>query len=120
MIVAGLGCSSRASPDEMRALLEALVQGHHLARIACLQARAAQLDPLARAFGVPLLAVPRRALAGIVTPTQAARIQAQFGTGSVAEACALLGAGRGARIVAARQVSDLGRATCALAEGRTQ
>lgn len=117
MIVAGIGCTSRATRAEIRALLAQMAQGQNLTKLACLEMRAPQVLPLAHALNLPLLALPRAALAGIATPTQSDRIEAAFGTGSVAEACALLGAGTGARIVAIRQISSAGHATCALAEG---
>ena len=117
MIVAGIGCTSRATLAEMSAIVAQMAQGRSLAKLACLEMRAPQVLPLARALNLPLLALPRAALAGIATPTQSARIDAEFGTGSVAEACALLGAGTGAQIVAIRQISGAGQATCALAEG---
>ena len=42
----------------------------------------------------------------------------RYGTGSVAEATALLAAGKGARLIAPRVVSSDGMATCAIAEGK--
>jgi cobalt-precorrin 5A hydrolase len=62
------------------------------------------------------LAVTGVAVAGVATPTQAPRVQALYGTGSVAEAAALVGAGPGARLVTPRQV--IGGVTIAVAEGR--
>jgi cobalt-precorrin 5A hydrolase len=120
MIVAGIGCTSRATLAEMRALLEQMTRGRAPARIACLEGRAHMLAPLAQALDLPLVPLPRAALRGISTPTTSGRVMAEFGTGSVAEACALAGAGTGAAIVALRQTSDAGQATCALAEGMTE
>lgn len=117
MIVAGIGCSGRATLPELRALLVEVAQGCIPGMIACLEGRAAQIGPLALEMGLPLVALPRDALRGVATPSQSDRIMAGFGTGSVAEACAILGAGHGARIICARHLSPIGQATCALAEG---
>jgi cobalt-precorrin 5A hydrolase len=54
-------------------------------------------------------------VAGVVTPSQSARVQALFGTGSLAEAAALVAAGPNARLLAAKTTSPCGRATCAIA-----
>lgn len=74
----------------------------------------------ARLLGLDLDFLPREALAaamtGVVTPSAAA--QARFGVASVAEAAALAGAGRGARLVLAR-VAAAG-ATCAIARGEEE
>ena len=60
--------------------------------------------------------IPRTALNGISTPTRSARILARYGTGSIAEACALVAAGPAARIILPRVVSADGCATAALAQ----
>jgi cobalt-precorrin 5A hydrolase len=117
MIVAGIGCTSRVTLAELQALLQQMTLERKLARIVCLEARAPLIAPLAQVLDLPLLTLPRAALRGISTPTISPRVMDDFGTGSVAEACALLGAGRAARIVAFRARSDMGQATCALAEG---
>ena len=114
MIVAGIGCSSRAEPATLRGLL---AEATGVTALACPEARRGQVAPLAEALGLPLIALPRAALAGIATFTQSARSRATYGTGSVAEACALVAAGPGARLIRVRVVSDDGQATCALAEG---
>jgi cobalt-precorrin 5A hydrolase len=56
-------------------------------------------------------------LAGIATPTQSERIKERVGTGSVAEAAALAAAGRRARLISTRAVSQDRMATAAIAEG---
>ncbi|MBO1328365.1 cobalamin biosynthesis protein [Acetobacter suratthaniensis] len=71
---------------------------------------------LARDHGLPVMGVDENRLAGVVTPTGSPRIQALFGTGSVAEATALLAAGHGAQIIVARIVSTDGTASAAWAE----
>lgn len=71
---------------------------------------------LAQAHGLPVIAVEETAVAGIKTHTHSARIEALFGTGSIAEATALLAAGDGARIIVSRIVSPDGTASAAVAE----
>ncbi|MCI2008387.1 MAG: cobalamin biosynthesis protein, partial [Acetobacter peroxydans] len=71
---------------------------------------------LAQAHGLPVIAVEDTAVAGIKTHTRSARIEALFGTGSIAEATALLAAGDGARIIVSRIVSPDGTASAAVAE----
>ncbi|MGP9791599.1 cobalamin biosynthesis protein [Roseinatronobacter sp. NSM] len=125
MIVAGFGCSSRAGAGSLRRLMAQMAQLGRVDALACLESRAALLAPVALAAGVPLITVQAHAIGGVETPTQSDRVRASFGTGSVAEACALVaaekrgGAGKrgGARIVLSRVVSDDGQATCALARG---
>lgn len=56
-------------------------------------------------------------LAGIETPTQSELVAEKFGTGSVAEAAALVAAGPRARLIATRAVSRDRTATAAIAEG---
>ena len=68
-------------------------------------------------MGVPLVALPAAALAGIRTQTFSSFSLAAHGTGSVAEASALIAAGEGARLLGPRQISPDRMATCALAQG---
>lgn len=105
--VAGIGMNSRAGADDIRA---ALGVAGPVDAVACLPARQAALAGL----GLPVVAVAD--VAGVVTPAQSARVMARFGTGCVAEALALRGAGRGARLVLGRQVVA-GCVTVAVAEG---
>ncbi len=111
--VAGFGMRAGAGPDSLRAAL-AMAGDGNLTALATIAERAAGLQPLADALALPLRIVP---VQGVVTPTQSTRVQARFGTGSVAEAAALAGAGKGARLVVLRVSSGDGMATCAVAEG---
>ncbi|MEM6304304.1 MAG: cobalamin biosynthesis protein [Pseudomonadota bacterium] len=74
----------------------------------------------AQALGVPGLGITAAELAQMITPTQSARIQDRFGTGSLAEAAALAAAGPRARLVVSRVVSSDGMATGALAEAEAE
>ena len=117
MIVAGFGFRSGVT---LAALQEALAlaggpQG--VTHLATLAAKAKGLEPLAQALALPVIAVPPEALRNVPTPTRSDRVKAMFGTGSVAEAAALVAAGSGARLRGPRAVSSDGTATTAIAEG---
>ena len=113
MRVAGLGFRAGAP---LTSLAEALDLAGPADALATIPGRAAApaILALARARGLPLLAVE---VAGIATPTQSPRVMALHRTGSVAEAAALAALAPGAQIVAARVTSQDGTATAAIAEG---
>ncbi|MGJ8616802.1 MAG: cobalamin biosynthesis protein [Sulfitobacter sp.] len=71
---------------------------------------------LAHVTKIPGMGVSQTDVAQMLTPTQSARIQDKFGTGSLAEAAALVAAGPGARLLAERVTSSDGMATAAIAE----
>lgn len=111
--VAGLGFRQSATIASLRDALaqvgvpDALATSRH-------KSEAPVIRELARALGLPLLAVD---VEGIPTPTQSARIIARHGTGSVAEAAALGALASGARLIHPRTLSQDRMATAALAEG---
>jgi cobalt-precorrin 5A hydrolase len=109
-VVAGFGGTSRATLDSYRNALAQAGRADVLAGLAVKQGVA----ELARDLGLPYVAVAQ--VAGTLTPTQSAASRKAHGTGSVAEACALLAAGPGAVLLGPRVVSDDGQATCALAQ----
>lgn len=117
MIAAGFGFRGAATVESLRDALERAAAGH---RVACLaapadKADAATLRSLAGTLGVPVVAVAAAALAATDTPSRSARVLAARGTGCVAEAAALVAAGRGARLLGPRVVSADRLATCAIA-----
>jgi cobalt-precorrin 5A hydrolase len=117
MIVAGFGFRSGVT---LAALEEALARAGGdagVTHLATLEAKAEGLAPLARKLALPVVTLPPGAVRGVVTLTQSDRVAALFGTGSVAEAVALVAAGPGARLRGVRAVSADGTATAALAEG---
>lgn len=117
MIVAGFGFRSGAT---LAALQDALARAggpDGVTHLATLAAKAAGLQPLAQTLELPLVALEPDGLRGIPTLTRSDRVQALFGTGSVAEAAALAVAGPGARLRGPRAVSSDGTATAAIAEG---
>lgn len=117
MIVAGFGCRASTTTESLAAALAAAAEGRSVDRLAAPADRIALLAPLARARGLPLVAVADDALSAIVTPTRSPVSLAARGTGSVAEAVALHAAGPNARLLTSRRISPDRRATCALAQG---
>ena len=119
MIVAGFGFRRAATVASLRA---ALARAGGAAGIAGLAAPADKVESaafraLARELGLPAHGVDSALLSDQQTPTRSAASLAARGTGSVAEAAALAAAGPGARLIAVRQTSADGMATCALAKG---
>ncbi len=80
------------------------------------KAREKVFRELAQVMGVPGIGVTQNDIGQMITPTQSVRIQDKFGTGSLAEAAALVAAGPGARLLAERVISSDGMATAAIAE----
>lgn len=114
---AGIGFRSGAT---VQSVADALSRagGCGLRRLAIPAAKAG--DPLVAALeacGFALAAIPAETLAGTATPSQGQPSLRTHGTGSVAEACALVAAGPGARLLAPRATSADRRATAAIAEG---
>lgn len=119
MKVAGLGFRRDVTLASLREALVATGGRGGIAAVATVSDKAESdvLKLLARELGVPIKAVPADVLAGIATPTQSERIKERVGTGSVAEAAALAAAGRRARLISTRAVSQDRMATAAIAEG---
>ena len=127
-IMAGFGYRAGAEIGSLRgALYAALSHGtlgqalHGLCHGLCAPADKAQapaLRDLAAELNLPIHPMSADALRGTPTPTDSARVRQLRGTGSVAEACALLAVGRGGYLIVPRQVSADGKATCALAAAR--
>lgn len=122
MIVAGFGFRAGASADSLRAAMELACEGtvpDLLATVAGKEHSPA-LRALADEMGLSIHPVTQGRLAVQITPTRSKASQGAFGTGSVAEAAALAGAGPGARLIAARHISPDRMAVCAMAEGDGQ
>ena len=116
MRVAGIGLRTAATLETLQALL---AQAGSVAALATLADKADHpaLVALARAASLPIRPIARESLAGLATQTRSCRIEQGFGTGSVAEACALAASGPGAHIVTPRITSADGMATLAIAQG---
>ncbi|SEO49447.1 cobalt-precorrin 5A hydrolase [Salinihabitans flavidus] len=121
MIVAGFGYRAAATAESLRDALTRASDGRRVDRLAAPRDKAAApcLTALACELGLSVLPIDADTLLRPDTPTQAPRVLQARGTGSVAEASALAGAGPGARLLCQRQISCDRLATCALAEGET-
>ena len=119
MRVAGLGFRQSVKVAALREAINAAGGHHGLTALATISDKAASgaLVSLAGELGLPIRAVAADRLTGIETVTRSERIAAAFGAGSLAEAVALVAAGRNARLVAPRAVSQDRTATAAIAEG---
>jgi cobalt-precorrin 5A hydrolase len=117
MIVAGFGFRGGAGTASLRDAFLRAAGGRQVAALATAEDKAGALRELAAELGVAVIALGPADLAGAATLTQSAAARAARGVGSLSEAAALAGAGRGAALLGARMVSGDRRATCALAEG---
>lgn len=116
-LVIGAGCSRGCPAAELVELVDETLSGLEgaPAALATIDSRAAEpcMVALAGAYDLPLRAHPAGALAAVAVPTPSAAVAAHVGTHSVAEAAALLSAGPGGLLVAAKRRSA--HATCAVA-----
>lgn len=119
MIVAGFGFRGAATADSLRSALWLAGGALPLDRLAAPadKAEEAGLVELAAILRLPVTAVGAAAISRVRTPTRSRRVLALRGTGSVAEAVALVAAGDGARLLSRRHVSEDRLATCAIAVG---
>lgn len=76
------------------------------------------LQALAKQLQLPLSEIDEDDLKGKVTPTNSEASFAARGTGSVAEACALIAAGANSHLCGKREISEDRLAVCAIAERR--
>lgn len=124
-LVVGVGLRAQAKPATLQALwlqAQALLPGQAdcFCAVAVLQGKA-QHPALADWLGLapaPVLAVPVEPMRHQPVATQSPRLQARYGTGSVAEAAALAAAGPQAQLLVPRLVAEDGSATLAVARRR--
>jgi len=119
MRVAGFGFRQGVKVAALREVLAAAGGDVGLSALATVSDKATTdaLVSLASELGLPIRTVPADMLTGVETSTRSERIAAAFGVGSLAEAVALIAAGRNARLVSSRVVSRDRMATAAMAEG---
>ncbi|SHJ72664.1 cobalt-precorrin 5A hydrolase [Shimia gijangensis] len=118
MIVAGFGFRRTATVASLRAALTATApKGVEMLAAPVDKAFAECLQTLAREMSLPVQPVQDEALQAVETTTLSEVSQSHRGTGSVAEACALVAAGPQAELLTTRQVSPDRMATCAIAKG---
>jgi len=119
MIVAGFGFRKAATADSLRDALARAAGKHKVTAFAAPEdkAQASCVRELAGEMAEKVHAVAPDDLSRQTTATEAPRVRAARGTGSVAEAAALAAAGPGARLLAPRSISADRLATCAIAMG---
>lgn len=119
MIVAGLGFRASATAQSLAEAFGAATKGRRVDALATAldKAETAAFKNFAKGTGLPVRAIPAPDLVDQATATQSSASTAARGTGSVAEAAALAGAGKGATLLTPRKISSDRKATCALAEG---
>jgi cobalt-precorrin 5A hydrolase len=117
MIVAGFGFRRAATAESLLDALDKAQGPQAPALLATAEDKAAApaFQALSARLGLPIHAVTPDALARVETPTRSATVRALRGSGSVAEAAALVAAGPGASLLGPRAVSADRMATCALA-----
>ncbi len=118
-LVAGIGCSTDATPDEVRTLLtdtlrESALAPASVATVATIDRRADH--PALTGLGLPVVSFPAAELDGVAVPNPSPAVRAAVGTSAVAEAAAILGAGPGSALVAPKRKSAT--ATVAIARRR--
>ena len=128
-LVVGVGLRAQATPATLQALwlqAQALLPGQAPGQADCFCAVAVlqgkvRHPALADWLGLapaPVLAVPVEQMRHQPVATQSPRLQARYGTGSVAEAAALAAAGPQAQLLVPRLVAEDGSATLAVARRR--
>jgi len=117
MIVAGFGFRAAATAESLRDALARAAGEREVTAFAAPadKAKAACLSVLAGELGVEIHTLAADDLSRQQTPTEAPRVRAARGTGSVAEAAALAAAGPSGRLLAPRSISADRLATCAIA-----
>ncbi|MCA3510039.1 MAG: cobalamin biosynthesis protein [Rhodobacter sp.] len=117
MIVAGFGFRQAATVESLLDALDKARGTQMPSRLATAEdkAQAPVFQALAARLGLPGDAIAPEALAVTETPTRSARVRALHGSGSLAEAAALVAAGPGASLLGPRAISDDRMAACALA-----
>ncbi len=116
MRVAGIGFRGAATVESVLDAIDRAGGGVDLLATASEKAASAVAREATARLGLDLVGVGRNDLGGVATLTHSAKVAERFGTGSVAEAAALVAAGPGARLLGARVVSGDGLATAAIAE----
>ena len=119
MRVAGFGFRKGATVAALQDALQRAGGPLGVTALATADDKVSGLQPLGRSLGLPVIGVPVTALAVQPVLTRSPRVQALYGTGSLAEAAALAATGPGARLLGPRTQSQDGTATAAIAERTT-
>lgn len=114
--VAGFGFRQQATLASLEQALDQLIAEYGpVDQLAAAHSRLTLVQKLGQARKLPVVSVADADLASVTTLTHSAYSLRAKGTGSVAEAVALLAAGSGARLAGPRTVSDDRKATAAVA-----
>lgn len=115
MIIAGFGFRAEATARSLKDAYDKLGGGADAIAVPDDKAGALCFKQLAADLDLPVHKISAETMQSVKTQTQAKRVIEKRGTGSVAEACALVAAGAEGRLIAARHISEDRMATCALA-----
>tara|TARA_R110002012_G_scaffold63234_4_gene166490 strand:+ start:1377 stop:1850 length:474 start_codon:yes stop_codon:yes gene_type:complete len=115
--IAGFGFRQQATLESLeQALDQLIVQYGPIDRLAAAHSMLPLVEALGSARNIPVISVVDADLASATTLTHSAYSLREKGTGSVAEAVALMAAGSGARLLGPRMVSNDRKATAAVAQ----
>lgn len=118
--IVGFGFRSGASLASLAALLDTLTQCFGaIDALAATQSMRPLVQSLGQARCLNVILVADAHLPSVTTLTQSAQSLQARGTGSVAEAVALLAAGPGAQLLGPRHISADRQATAAIAIGKS-
>jgi cobalt-precorrin 5A hydrolase len=124
MIIAGIGCGRGAPSEAIVSLIDAALSNFGIARekLDAIATETSKADEVgiadaARRLSVPVIRCPVTELGGVADQvlTHSARVREIKGVPSIAEASALVAAGRNARLLGARVSAN--KVTCAIAIG---
>ncbi|MGO3057331.1 cobalamin biosynthesis protein [Halomonas sp. AOP43-A1-21] len=119
--VAGFGFRQQATLESLEQALDQLIAEYGpIDQLAAAHSMLPLVEALGSARHIPVMGVADTALASVTTLTHSAYSLREKGTGSVAEAVALLAAGSGARLLGLRTVSNDRKATAAVATTAAQ
>jgi cobalt-precorrin 5A hydrolase len=119
--VAGFGFRSEAAIESLAQALDQLTEQYGaIDKLAAAHSMLPLVEELGRLLGIEVIAVVDAKLPTVTTLTHSAQSLQARGTGSVAEAVALLAAGPNAELVGPRITSADRKATAALAKGITE
>lgn len=116
--VAGFGFRSETPLASLAQALDQLIEQYGaIHRLAAAHSMLPLVQQLGRVRSLEVITVADAELSSVATLTHSARSMQARGTGSVAEAVALLAAGPGATLLGPRLISADRQATAAVAEG---
>ncbi|MHA6263858.1 cobalamin biosynthesis protein [Arenibacterium sp. CAU 1754] len=118
MSVAGFGFRADVTMESLRSALEQAQGDEPITALAAPRDKATTpvFIEFAAALKLPVVAVDAGQMQAAETATQSTKVFEKRGTGSVAEAVALVGAGYHSQLKAPRAVSSDHMATCAIAK----